>query len=295
MESLLATLNLLDAFSYTPPSTSEKPRLKQPLLPPPHQLPRRRLRLIHRIRRIQRRVIRRITRQHLRLHRRIALPILTRRRADRHIPRANHLLPRREINPLQRALEHLERRQRLVERHLMPALVNPHKRKLGRLPHLPVRNTVTRLDVNEASDVVVLGRDDIRDSLPAEPVAVVVGVAEVQRDADIPPQQRADVFDRVHAPIIVAGRPERRADGVVGFREVDVRADGLLHGGRVEVVDVEGIREGVGGQLAEVVFVAAGVDVVQVLDLLVAEVVGGAADLVEAGRVAGDGLVVAVA
>lgn len=177
----------------------------------------------------------------------------------------------------------------------MSTLVDTDERELRRLPHLPVRNTIARLDVDEAGDVVVLGGDDIRDGLPAEPVAVVIRVAEVQRDADIPPQQRADVLDRIHAPVIVARRPERRANGIVRLGEVDVRADGLLDGGRVEVVDVEGVGEGVGGQLAEVVFVAAGVDVVQVLDLLVAEVVGGAADLVEAGRVARKRLVVAVA
>lgn len=177
----------------------------------------------------------------------------------------------------------------------MSTLVDTDKRKLRRLPHLPVRHTITRLDVDEASDVVALRGNDVRDRLAAEPVAVVIRVAEVQRDADVAGQQRADVLDRVHAAVVVAGGAEGGADGVVGFGEIDVRANGLLHGGRVEVVDVEGIRERVGSQLAEVVFVAAGVDVVQVLDFLVAEVVGGAADLVEAGCVAREGLVVAVA
>ena len=104
--------------------------------------------------------------------------------------------------------------------------------------------------------------------MPAEPVAVVVCVAEVHGHGDVGGEEGLYGGDRADFAVVIAGGAEGVAHGGGGFAVIDEGADGGLDFGAVEVVDVVGLWEGVGVQITDIVFVPFGVDVEDVLNLL---------------------------
>lgn len=112
-------------------------RLKRPLQPP---FRRTGSSPILRLRR--RSIIHIIHRHDIHLHRRIPFLIRTRLRPGSPIRGVHSGLSSRHIESVDRAIEHLERDQWLVKRHLVTTLVDPDERKTSRLSDLPVNNVV---------------------------------------------------------------------------------------------------------------------------------------------------------
>ena len=120
----------------------------------------------------RRSVINSTRRQHIPDNRAVALPIRTLRRPIGQIPTPTHLaLARGNIKALYGALEDLERGQRLVERHFVPALVDAREGKGGRLFYLAVHGGVAGGDVGVAGRGEARGVYLVGDDLAAEPVA----------------------------------------------------------------------------------------------------------------------------
>ena len=255
------------------------------------------------------------------LHGGATLAVRALRRADGPIAAAGRRAARagRDVGVGDGALEDGQRGERLVEGHLVAGLVHTHEAERARLLDLPVHDAVGRGQVRVAGGGEAGGGDEDGDGFGAEPwgggqlvgvfffqkrggggrrelaVADVVRVAGVHHHGNILRQQLTQVLDRAVLPAVVARRLEGEPDRVRELGVVLVGADGGLHGGRVQVIDVVLVGERVGRQLADVVLVAAQVEVVQLLDLVGAEVVGGGADLVDAAGGAVGQLVDAVA
>lgn len=193
------------------------------------------------------------------------------------------MFPRRDIPSGNHPSEHLQGQLRLIKRHFMTALIHAYERKLTRLSNLAVHYPVRRAYVRVPC-LLEPGRvDGDSDGFAAEPVAVVICVAGVHDYGDILGEERSDVLCGVGASTIVAGGREGEVDGVVALGEIDVGADSGLDGRGVEVVDVEGVWEGVRDEFAEVVLVSTEVVVVDGFDVVSTEGVCGAADFVDGG------------
>lgn len=143
----------------------------------------------------------------------------------------------------ERAIEELQRRDRLVVRDLVAGLVNTGEREVAVLAGLAVLDAVDHHgDVTGGAELFSVGvvhREG--DGLAAEPVADVVGVAVDERDADGQLEDLLQVFDEV-GPDEVAGLLEGEVDVVVRLRVIDVHADGVHHRVFLEVVDVVRFR-----------------------------------------------------
>ena len=216
-------------------------------------------------------IVHAILRRDRELNRTVALDERRRFRALGSIPRRNGHFASRDIESVDRPVDQFKRSQRLEERHEMSALIDAHEGEFPRLANHAVHDTVTRTDVREARAVVTARVHVVCHDLSAQPVAVEVRVAEVHGDADVLGQQFRHGLDGADLAVVVAGGGERVDHPGGGFRVVHVRADGGLDAFGVEVVDVVGLREGVGGEVADVVFVAGEVDVVDAFDFLIVE------------------------
>lgn len=226
---------------------------------------------------------------------RVALVVGTHLGAGGLVVLADSGLPRGDVDPLHGPVEHLQAHEGLVEGHLVARLVDADKGERPGLSDLAVHHAVRGGDVDEPGVGVARGADVAGHHLAPQPVAVEVGVAKVHDQLDAAGQELLQRLDRADLAVVVARAAERVAHGRVALGVVDVRPDRGLHAVRVEVVDVVRGRERVGHQVPEVVLVAAEVDVVEVLDLVQAKIVGRRANLVDPSRVAVDRLVVAVA
>lgn len=134
---------------------------------------RRRRRAARRVRRARRRVVRRRGGHDRELHRRVALAERALGGADRRVVVADRVRARGHVRAGEHALQQRERQHRLVEGHLVPAVVDARERVRAALLDLPVHDAVRRQDVGVARRREA-GRVDFRgDGLPAEPVAVV--------------------------------------------------------------------------------------------------------------------------
>lgn len=153
--------------------------MTQRALKPPPPLPH--IPLPQNPRRPRRSIIRSIRRQNLPLNRPIPLPILTLHRPIRHIPttRPDTTSPRLDIAPFNNTLEDLERGERLVERHLVPALVDAREAEEAGLLYLPVHDGVRGADVGVACGGEAWGVDFVGYDFAAEPVAAGRGLVQV--------------------------------------------------------------------------------------------------------------------
>lgn len=156
----------------------------------------------------------------------------------------------------------------------MAGFVDAHKGEVVGLLDLAVDAAVRGGDIRVTGVGVAGGGDERGEGLDADPVADVVGVAVVEDDVDARGDERGERGGRVWVAGVVARGGEGGADDGGGVGEVDDGADGALDGGAVEVVGVVVVGEGVRGEFARVVFVAAGVVVEDDLDFAEAKVVG---------------------
>lgn len=177
----------------------------------------------------------------------------------------------------------------------MTALVDAHKAELAALLDLAMYDIVVRQDVDVARVREARGSDLVGNDLAAQPIAIVVGVPRIHHDGEILLYQLEYVFNSAVFPSVVAGGTESSGYGAGALGEVLVSANGGLNGWRVEISYVKRVWEGIRLQLADIVLVSVGIDVVKVFDFFVAEIVCCAADLVDTAGVAVFDLVHAVA
>lgn len=214
----------------------------------------------------------------------IALSVRALGRAMCAVAFASMLLARSDIAAANHTLKHLERKHGLVKGHLMATLVDADKGKLAALLDLSVDLVVAGRDVDIASLAPAWSAYSVGNRLHAVPVADKVSITRIQRDSDALLEQQTEVLDSVDLAAIVAGPAERVAHNVRVVRVVGKCAKGLLHLGRVEVVDVKVVREWVGAKLADVIVITEQVPVHDTLDLVAAEVVRiGACGIVASG------------
>lgn len=177
----------------------------------------------------------------------------------------------------------------------MPAFVDAHESDVVALFHLTVDDGVRGGNVHKAGGSVARSVDVVHDSLDAEPVAVVVCVAGEVDGVDALICERARGFDRTGLAVIVAGIGESVVHGVAAIsRVIDERTKGFLDFGRVEIFLPEAIREWVGNELADIIFISLGVSSKHGLDVVGAEGICYSADCVVAADIAIYSLVVAV-
>lgn len=169
-------------------------------------------------------------------------------------PSRKLLLPLRQLPPIQRAIEKLQRRHGLVVRDLVAGLVNARKGEIAVLARLPVLDPVDQQGrvpgCGKLLAVDVLGCE--RDGFAAEPVADVVCIAVDQGDAD---GSREDVFKVSEEvwPDEVACLLEGVVDFVVGLGVVYVDAERVEDCVVCEVVEVVAWWCWVFGWVADVV------------------------------------------
>ena len=163
----------------------------------------------------------------------IALPERRGARPASHVLRCNRRFPRRNVEAVDRAVDQFERDEGLEERDQMPGLVDAHEGEFAGLLDLPVHDAVRGRNVPEAG-ARVARRVDVRcHDLSAQPIAVVVCVAEVHGHADVGSQEGLHGFDGADLAVVVAGRGKCVAYCGVRLAVVDVGADGGLDFGGV--------------------------------------------------------------
>ena len=165
---------LVPKYPITPHSSRPLSSAISPSSPPPLLLPRLQRPLRHHPRRARKRN----THKRLRVRgTRLAPAGLVRRR--------DLLRPHRDVEVVDGPVEQLQRRDRLVEGHLVPALVHPGEGEVAVLARLAVLLAVDHEgDVGRLAELGCLGvLGGERDRLAAEPVADVVGVAVDEGDA----------------------------------------------------------------------------------------------------------------
>jgi hypothetical protein len=142
----------------------------------------------------------------------------SRSRSTRSKPRCQLLLTRRQLPPIQRSIEQLQCRNRLIKGDLMSRFIHPSEREVAILASLSIFHSVNEerriAGGLELFAVLVLGCEG--DGLAAEPVADVVGVAVDKGNAHRPGQDVFQVFEEV-GPDKVSGLLECEVDLVVGF------------------------------------------------------------------------------
>lgn len=117
-------------------------------------------------------------------------------------------LARRNVLALDSALEDLERGERLVERHFVAALVDPHKAESAGLLDLAVGDVVGRDEVRVPGAAEAARVDFVCNHFAAQPVAVVVGVAGVHGDGYALREESGYGFDGAVFAVVVAGEAE---------------------------------------------------------------------------------------
>lgn len=132
------------------------------------------------------------------------------------------------------------------------------------------------------------------------PITVIIRITNVVHNVDTRLNELAVLLHNVKLSGIISCRSKRsryssRSKVGHGVREVHVRSDGLLDLGLVEIRNPAGVRERIRHQLPQVILVSARDGVIDVFHFVVAEVVGGGADLVDSASVAVEQLVKAVA
>ena len=192
----------------------------------------------------------------------------------------NLLRPRRDVKHIDRAIENRKRRDRLIERHFVPALVDAGEGEVPVLARLAVLDSVDQhWGITRSVELGLVGvvRGET-DRLAAEPVADVVGVAVDEGDADGGVEDRLQVVDEVRVDE-VAGLLEGVVNLAIGVLSVVcVDAEGGLGGRQVEEVLEVGGRGGVFVRVADVVDAAARVRVVGAFDVVAAHVLRFGAD-----------------
>lgn len=128
----------------------------------------------------------------------------------------------------------------------MPRLIDSQKTKIPILPHFTVFLSVDneRCVTSSAEFCAVGVVDGEGDSLPAEPITDVVGVAVVEGDTDGVVEDHFEVGKKVGIGE-VTGLLEGVVDVIVGVRIVEVHAEGILDERLVEVLFEIGRRGGV--------------------------------------------------
>ena len=119
----------------------------------------------------------------------------------------------------------------------MPRLIDSHKAEIPILSHFTVFFSVDdERCVISGTELCAVGVVDSEgDGFPAEPVADVIGIAVVEGDADGVVEDHFQVRKEVGIGE-VTGLLEGVVNVVVGFRIVEIYAEGILDEGLVEVL-----------------------------------------------------------
>lgn len=196
-----------------------------------------------------------------------------------------------DIHSLQSAIKQLQGSSRLVIRHLMAGLIDPGEGEitdLSRLAQLgPIDDERHIAGLAEAGRGRIVGGEG--DGLPPEPITDVVGVAIDQRHTHGQVENLLEIGEEIR-PGLVAGLLEGKVHGVIGHGVVQVDAEGVFHGGLLEIRQEVLRRSRVVGWMADVVDAAAAELVVRALDVVAAHVGGfGAEGVVGEGGAVGGG------
>lgn len=126
--------------------------------------------------------------------------------------------------------EKLKAREGLIKRHFMAGLVNSEEAEVAVLAHLAVflaldneRNVACLGKLGLVGKVELLG-----DGFTAKPIADVIGVAIEETNADTVVDDNLEVVDKDWVSE-VAGASKRVVNVTIGFRVVQIHAQGLLN------------------------------------------------------------------
>lgn len=161
----------------------------------------------------------------------------------------------------------------------MATVIDPGKAEVPILPHNPVLLPINNeRGISCLPELLLPGEfQGQRNGFPTQPVAREVRIAVEQRHAHTVRQDSLQIRleSRVRKIPVISEAHGHGLGGGAGV--VDVDAEGLLHGGEVEIVDKVVGWGGVVGRMADVVGAAAGERGVDVSDQAAADVGGGGA------------------